>query len=124
MKGLLAAFSPPLRRLTTRPTTRWTCAECLNSVSRPKASQGLGARFFASRAWSSSKTRAQKGRKGVLLLASGGGAAATGGVLAFTDDIKYGYDATERAGRVAAALAVCINEYVPGPPYAGPPAGN
>lgn len=38
--------------------------------------------------------------------------AATGaGVLAFTDDIKYGYDATERTGRVAAALAICINDY-------------
>jgi aarF domain-containing kinase len=30
--------------------------------------------------------------------------------LAFTDDIKSGYEAAERTGRVAVALAVCINE--------------
>ncbi|KAK6950768.1 hypothetical protein Daesc_007293 [Daldinia eschscholtzii] len=49
----------------------------------------------------------------VTVLAAAGTAAAGAGVLAFTDDIKAGYDATERSGRVATALALCINEYVP-----------
>ncbi|PKS07785.1 hypothetical protein jhhlp_006393 [Lomentospora prolificans] len=45
-----------------------------------------------------------------ILLASGG--AATGAtVLAFTDDIKASYETVERSGRVAVALAVCINDY-------------
>lgn len=34
------------------------------------------------------------------------------GAIAFTDDIKHGYKAVERAGRVLGTLAVCINEYV------------
>jgi aarF domain-containing kinase len=41
--------------------------------------------------------------------------AATGGALgaavfAFSDDIKHGYAAAERTGRVMTALAVCVNE--------------
>ncbi|KAI8251621.1 ABC1 family protein [Colletotrichum sp. SAR11_239] len=71
------------------------------------------------RGFSSTSSRASAGRappKGgqrgsrVLLLASGGGAAGAS-VLAFGDDIKYGYEGAERAGRVASALAVCINDY-------------
>jgi aarF domain-containing kinase len=30
--------------------------------------------------------------------------------LAFSDDIKHGYAAAERTGRVMTTLAVCINE--------------
>lgn len=48
-------------------------------------------------------------RTGAILLASGGGVAAAG-ALAFADDIKNGYGAAERAGRVAATLFICINE--------------
>ncbi|TLS24485.1 hypothetical protein PpBr36_08182 [Pyricularia pennisetigena] len=47
---------------------------------------------------------------GALLLATTGGAASVG-ILAFTDDIKAGYETVERCGRVAAALALCINDY-------------
>lgn len=64
----------------------------------------------------SGKKQVPKSRGGVVLLAAGGGAAATG-VLAFTDDIKYSYDAAERTGRVAAALAICINEQVLPSPF-------
>lgn len=45
----------------------------------------------------------------MILTASGGAAAAA--VLAFGDDIKQSYEAAERIGRVAVALAVCINDY-------------
>ncbi|KAK2056671.1 ABC1 family protein [Colletotrichum caudatum] len=118
-----SVFSLPLRRATTcRP---WTCSECragpvAQQSSRPSAhQQRLGSK--ATRGFSSTSTKASAaraapknggGRKGgrVWLLASGGGAAAAG-ALAFTDDIKHGYEAAERAGRVAAALAVCINDY-------------
>ncbi|KAH8840384.1 hypothetical protein MCOR27_001257 [Pyricularia oryzae] len=47
---------------------------------------------------------------GALLLATTGGAASVG-ILAFTDDIKAGYETVERCGRVGLALAVCINDY-------------
>ncbi|EEY14544.1 ABC1 family protein [Verticillium alfalfae VaMs.102] len=112
MKASFSAFSLPLRRLNTRPwTPGWTCATCRTQLSRPKSPQTITFRAkYSSRAWTKGRPNTRNGRKGVLLLASTGGAA-TAGVLAFTDDIKYGYDAAERAGRVAAALAVCINDY-------------
>ncbi|EFQ28981.1 ABC1 family protein [Colletotrichum graminicola] len=118
-----SVFSLPLRRATTRRP--WTCSECragpvAQQSSRTSAQQQrLGhkaARGFSSTSAKASVARAApkngSGRKGgrVWLLASGGGAAAAG-ALAFTDDIKHGYEAAERAGRVAAALAVCINDY-------------
>ena len=41
-------------------------------------------------------------------------AAATGGLgataLAFGDDVRHAYEATERTGRVITTLAICINE--------------
>lgn len=128
-------FSLPLRRLATRRP--WTCSECRAGPMAQQQQQQQYSRssqrqqWFgnnATRGFSSTSTRATVaravpkngssgsgsggGRKGrrVLLLASGGGAAAAS-ALAFTDDIKHGYEAAERAGRVAAALAVCINEY-------------
>ena len=45
------------------------------------------------------------------MIAAAGGAAGAG-ALAFTDDLKHGYHAMERTGRVMGTLAVCINEYV------------
>ncbi|TDZ26133.1 ABC1 family protein MCP2 [Colletotrichum sidae] len=113
-------LSPTLRRLTTRQP--WTCSTCrAGPLAQPGRAthQRLRLDNSTTRGFSSTSSKAsggrippRGGRKGsrVLLLASGGGAAAAG-VLAFTDDLKYGYDAAERAGRVAAALAVCINDY-------------
>ncbi|KAK1584865.1 ABC1 family protein [Colletotrichum navitas] len=118
-----SVFSRPLRRATTRRP--WTCSECragpvAQQSSRISAQQqrlgNKAARGFSSTSAKASVARAAPknggGRKGgrVWLLASGGGAAAAG-ALAFTDDIRHGYEAAERAGRVAAALAVCINDY-------------
>ncbi|GKT91084.1 ABC1 family protein [Colletotrichum tofieldiae] len=120
---VFSVFSLPLRRVTTRRP--WTCSECragplVQQSSRTSAQQqrfgNTTARGFSSTGTKAAAARAASknsgGRKGgrVWLLASGGGAAAAG-ALAFTDDIKHGYEAAERAGRVAAALAVCINEY-------------
>nr|XP_036589569.1 ubiquinone biosynthesis [Colletotrichum truncatum]KAF6801574.1 ubiquinone biosynthesis [Colletotrichum truncatum] len=112
-----SVFSLPLRRLTTRPP--WTCSSCrAGPLVQPSRTTQQRFGNTINRGFSSTSSKASAGRAppkggrrgGVLLLASGGGAAAAG-VLAFTDDIKYGYDAAERAGRVAAALAVCINDY-------------
>lgn len=47
----------------------------------------------------------------MLLATTGGVAAATAGLLAVGDDVKNGYEAAERTGRVAAALALNVNDY-------------
>lgn len=109
---VFTAFSAPLRRFGTRQwTTGWTCANCRTASGRLTAPLLTGTRGFASsRVWTNARGKPRNARNGFILLASGGGAAAAG-ALAFTDDIKHGYEAAERAGRVAAALAVCINEY-------------
>jgi len=46
-----------------------------------------------------------------VLVATAGGGVAGAGMLALADDVKQRYEAVERTGRVAAALAICINEY-------------
>ncbi|KAI1778698.1 ABC1-domain-containing protein [Hypoxylon cercidicola] len=90
----------------------WTCSNCRTQllVVHVKTGQRSLARKYATGSSHYSKHPPKPPKRGTVLTAAA--TAATGaGVLAFTDDIKYGYDATERAGRVAAALAICINDY-------------
>lgn len=47
--------------------------------------------------------------RNVLLIAASG-TVSTAVTVAFWDDIKHGYAAAQRSGRVAATLAICINE--------------
>lgn len=46
-----------------------------------------------------------------MLYASSSTAVVGASMLAFSDELKSGYESAERTGRVAAALTVCINEY-------------
>ncbi|KAH7149541.1 ABC1 family-domain-containing protein [Dactylonectria estremocensis] len=96
-------------RIGARP---WTCSTCRSQLVRSKPFQHIGARRFAS-SRGSRRSNERGGRSGrVILYASTGTAATIGaGALAFTEDIKNGYEAAERTGRVAAALAICINDY-------------
>jgi aarF domain-containing kinase len=95
----------------------WTCSSCRSQLAGHKLAQSLGGRQFASgRAASSGSGRQQQqqnqngfGRR-ILLYASSGAAAGIS-VLAFSDNIKNGYDTAERSSRVATVLALCINEY-------------
>jgi aarF domain-containing kinase len=48
-------------------------------------------------------------RKAVTYAAATTGTLA-GSVLFFSDEVKHGYIAAERTGRVVTTLAVCINE--------------
>ncbi|KAI0885732.1 ABC1-domain-containing protein [Annulohypoxylon maeteangense] len=99
-----------LGRLATNRS--WTCVNCRTQlpIASVKTTQRSLARQYAT--GSSGYSKRQKPRKKKLGVLTATATAATGaGVLAFTDDIKYGYDATERTGRVAAALAICINDY-------------
>ncbi|KAI2463807.1 ABC1-domain-containing protein [Annulohypoxylon bovei var. microspora] len=99
-----------LGRLATNRS--WTCMNCRTQllVANTKTTQRPLARQYAT--GSSGYSKRQKPRRTRVTVLTAAATAATGaGVLAFTDDIKYGYDATERTGRVAAALAICINDY-------------
>lgn len=111
--GGLLSWLPPRSRV------RWTCVKCrtgqqsAQSLPRPAqwtrpygARSGDGSGFAGARGNYAPPPRRRRG----LMLAATTGSAAAVGALAFTDDIKYGYEAAERAGRVAAALAICVNE--------------
>ncbi|EXJ86056.1 Atypical/ABC1/ABC1-B protein kinase [Capronia coronata CBS 617.96] len=80
----------------------WTCARCKNSHSPFQGSR---------RGYSSSKRPVKiiRPRRGVVWAAAGGGLGAS--LLFFGEDIKHGWLAAERTGRVVTALAVCINDY-------------
>jgi hypothetical protein len=89
----------------------------LSGLSWPIQSQCVQShiRNVASRNYSNGKryirvAHKTRPRKTVRLAAASGTLGAS--LLFFTDEIKYGYDAAERTGRVMTTLAVCINEYV------------
>ncbi|KAI1162790.1 ABC1-domain-containing protein [Nemania serpens] len=90
--------------------TPWTCTNCRTQLLRHAKFQRHSSHRFSTGPSGSSgrgpKTRART----VVLTATATGATGVG-ALAFTDNIKYGYDVTERTGRVAAALTICINDY-------------
>jgi hypothetical protein len=94
---------------------RCSCFTALPGLSRPIQSKCVQSRIpnFICRGYSNA-TRLNRvayntrPRKAVRLAAAGGTLGAS--LLFFTDEIKYGYDAAERTGRVLTTLAVCINE--------------
>lgn len=91
----------------------WTCSACRSQLGRGNPWSASGGRNFFSGSSSPSKhTINNKKRAGrTVLLASGGVATGVGAaLLAFGDDITTSYEATKRAGRVAATLGICINE--------------
>ena len=83
-------------------STPWTCRQC---VQRAKFA-ALQKAKFAARTGNSWKR--SSGRRGLVLAAAGGSLAASAAFL--TDDLKHGYIAMERTGRVVGTLAVNINE--------------
>ena len=89
---------------------QWTCSTCRVQLGRTRPSAWIPKRSFAS-APKPIQGNAGNGRRKLILFASAG-TAASATALAFTDDIKNAYEATERTGRVIVGLAVCINEYV------------
>ncbi|WEW55479.1 hypothetical protein PRK78_000910 [Emydomyces testavorans] len=98
-------------------TTRWTCRRCLEQrrkVLRPIAIRATYATAsFSSRSSPSGGNaggnfKRRRPRRALKYAAAGGTLSAV--ALAFSDDIKHGYIAAERTGRVITTLAVCINE--------------
>lgn len=104
------SFSAVATRIGPRP---WTCSTCRNQLVRSKPFRYLGARGFSFRrgAGSQGHNNGQRQIPRAALYASAGVGAVGATAAAFTDDIKTAYEAAERAGRVAATLMICINEY-------------
>ncbi|KAI1429198.1 ABC1-domain-containing protein [Xylaria sp. FL1777] len=90
--------------------TPWTCTTCRTQLVRHARFHRPSSRPYSA-GFSGSSRRGQRPRARIVVLTATASGAAGAGVLAFTDDIKYGYDVTERTGRVAATLALCINDY-------------
>ena len=82
--------------------TPWTCRQC---VQRARFASLQRAKFATRTEKSSNRS---SGRRGLVLAAAGGSLAASAAFL--TDDLKHGYMAMERTGRVVVTLAVNINE--------------
>ncbi|KIX08141.1 uncharacterized protein Z518_02797 [Rhinocladiella mackenziei CBS 650.93] len=75
-----------------------TCARC-------KGTQSARRGYSVSRR----SVRVIRPRKAVYWAAAGGSVGGT--LLFFGDDIRHGWQAAERTGRVVSTLAVCINDY-------------
>ncbi|TRX93462.1 hypothetical protein FHL15_005737 [Xylaria flabelliformis] len=90
--------------------TPWTCTSCRTQLLRHTKLQRPSSQRYSTGPSGSSRRGQRTRARAVVLTATATGATGAG-VLAFTDDIKYGYDVTERTGRVATTLALCINDY-------------
>ncbi|KAI1341359.1 ABC1-domain-containing protein [Xylariaceae sp. FL0016] len=89
----------------------WTCNSCRSQLAtRAKPIYRSYPRHFSSGPQGSSKQLPKPRARTVVLTATATGAGGVG-LLALGDDIKYGYEATERTGRVVTTLGVCINDY-------------
>ncbi|KAI0433580.1 ABC1-domain-containing protein [Xylaria sp. FL1042] len=90
--------------------TPWTCTNCRTQLIRHARFQRPSSKSYSTGPSGSSR-RGPRIKAGAVVLTATATGAAGAGVLAFTDDIKYGYEVAERTGRVAATLALCINDY-------------
>ncbi|KAK4151462.1 ABC1 family-domain-containing protein [Chaetomidium leptoderma] len=99
------------RRLAPAPA--WTCARCRIQLPRPAFPRGPIARQYGSvprPSFTTPKPKPKPRRRAAVLLATAGGGAAAM-LLSVGDDVKSGYEAMERTGRVASTLVLCINDY-------------
>lgn len=94
----------PAAPLLSRGRATWTCSRCKNA--KPTLFDSTS-RTLSSRA--ARPVRILRPRKAVYWAAAGGSLG--GSLLFFGDDIKHGWRAAERTGRVVTTLAVNINEY-------------
>ncbi|KAK4191484.1 ABC1 family-domain-containing protein [Podospora australis] len=115
------------KRLATLSSGSWTCARCRSAQTILRGSANtttrspLITRRYASNTTDGSSSWGKSGggqgskqrprNRRVLLATTGGAAGITAGLLSVGDDVKNGYGAAERTGRVAAALALCVNDY-------------
>ena len=96
----MRTFEPAVAFASNIP---WVCSKCLQNQRLPI----LQCARYATRV---RKVRMFKGSRRTVLLATAGGTLGTGTILAFSDDLKHGYSAAQRTGRVITTLALCMNE--------------
>lgn len=82
---------------------------CLRCLQRWRASRLIAPQInrFTSR---TTEVRIPKSRRRTLLLAAVAGTAGASVMLGVSDDLKHGFTAAQRSGRVLTTLLVCINE--------------
>ena len=80
----------------------WTCPTCLRQQKASTQKSSFSTRIR--------RTRPLKRKQTVVLATAGGGLGAGALIATTTDDVKYGYAAAERTGRVVNTLFTCINE--------------
>ncbi|EER26132.1 hypothetical protein D8B26_003531 [Coccidioides posadasii str. Silveira] len=114
LRRFAGVTSAPARPFFLQPQTiPWTCRRCLRQkqklIHSTDARGNYSTAVFRTKASSSGGSHKKRPRRALKYAAAGGTLGAT--ALAFSDDIKHGYNAAERTGRVITALAVCINDY-------------
>ncbi|KAH8155834.1 uncharacterized protein LAJ45_00846 [Morchella importuna] len=78
----------------------WTCRRCLSSLRKPSTFQPI-----------KTGTKTTPHRSGKIVLGVLGGTVVGAAVFGIVTDVGHTVAAVERAGRVASALALCINDY-------------
>lgn len=91
--------------LLSRGRAAWTCSRC-KTVKPPLLDSTP--RAYTSSPHAARSVRIIRPRKAVYWAAAGGSLG--GSLLFFGDDLKHGWQAAERTGRVVSTLAVNINE--------------
>ncbi|KAI0012685.1 ABC1-domain-containing protein [Xylariaceae sp. FL0662B] len=90
----------------------WTCSNCIPQLpAYAKTTRPPLTRHYVTGSSGHSRRIPKPSRSKVVVLTAAATGATGATLLAFTDEIKASYDTTERTGRVAAALMVCINDY-------------
>lgn len=114
MVSAMQQFASVVGRVRTARS--WICVNCRNSgpIHLPRrAPPTLRAprrrQYTTSRQHANPPKPGRQRRTAVLVAAATTGTTVAVGA-AFADDVKYAYAAAERAGRVAATLAICVNE--------------
>ena len=90
-------------RATFAQKTPWTCPTCLQR----QASFDQAAKKFSTKV---RRLPPQTRKRIVLLTCATTGTLGAGTLVAVSDEVKHGYNAAERTGRVASTLVQCINE--------------
>lgn len=99
-RGLLRTSNTSFPTFSSVP---WTCQRCLSSLRKPQSFPTIKTR----------STPAPR-RGGKIILSVVGGTAVGAAAFGVAPDVGHTVAAVERAGRVASALALCINECVCG----------
>lgn len=84
----------------------WTCLRCLQRWRASRLCAPRNNRFTTR----TTEARIPRNGRRTLLLAAAGGTAGASVIVGLSDELKHGYAAARRSGRVLTTLLLCINE--------------